>query len=564
MNKFFTLAVDLNALGLAGLVRRITIELKRATVADSFVIVPDFKRSIEVSTATVNVLLLPNTAGSVYEITLHGGTGVLFGAYFIMPQANANLIDLNLLTAYPETGSTGCCKDGESAYTQWITYNTTENTYLELTDIYQLFQSSNYTTINEFITAINLTNVYNSWVTNNYEVENKYITENNLTEIYNTYIEDNSSTVFNDFLVSQNLTSNFNTWLTTHKTELTTLFLKTTLASAAYNSYIINHPNVTPREFLAAIGAEDGFNAWLEDRVSKLTEEAFNRMQTGKSGKTPVTSKFEKFWISMCGAYVPVPEGYEAPESQLDLVVNMITLPTDIFFEQHQTQHISVLSEQAFPIVMACDQGFYIKDAGHYSEEGTPYTDPIELVSDDSGDFNPFSMLSAGQRLYAKAGSTLGFTWSEKPTAEILTTVTLVAKKRVEADLDTATIKLSGWFKVHDSINGWIGDSKGLQYIVNLRQLELYSDSYRFIEDIIPSFFYDAFYISASGYNGNFQHGTVTVKNMSPFARQLTLVPNNSAPHYVSSIDELSNDLPPNVEMRNGAIILNLAANQDT
>src|SRR5690606_11613241 len=205
------------------------------------------------------------------------------------------------------------------------------------------------------------------------------------------------------------------------------------------------------------------------------------------------------------------------------------------------------LAEQPTPIMMDCDQGFYIKDVGHYTEEGTPYADPIELVS-DGGDFNPFSMLSAGQRLYAKAGSTLGFMWSEKPTSETAATVTLVAKKRVESESDTAIVKLSGWFQIHDSINGWVrdsmlgGDPDSLRVVLNLNQFAFFSDDYKFEDTFLSNFFYDDFSATASGFDPvRYQHGTATIKNMSNVARQLTLVPYNSGLGFISSIDENPN-----------------------
>lgn len=484
--------------------------------------------------------------------------------------------DLLLVSQKQTSGGYLTCKvtadnlKGSSAYEQWVEYNTSENTYLTMQSIYQIQQVSNYSTVNDFITATNLTDTYNSWVENDYEVQNNYLIENNLEEEFNTYNSQIDNATFVGFIEANNLTSDYSSWLVTNETKLQTLFMQVTNAIVAYNSYVTTNQNTTEREFLVAIGAEDGFNAWLEDRVVKLTEDAFNSMIVGKNAKSAVVSKYEKFWISICGVYQPAPVDPAAapvPDSQFDTLINAIVLPTDIFFEQHQIHHAQK-SSGAPSVAMVSSTGFHIRDVGNYNNEDSVHTDTsesVELIANDDGTIAPFSMLSAGQRLYVKTGSTLQFNWTVKPVEETFVSLTLVVKKKMEADSDTAVVKLSGHFQIHDSINGWVKSAGGSRSVLSINQFAFFSDGYLFADDFLSNFFYTDFSAVATGYDPVFfQNGTVTVKNMSNVGRVLTLVPYNLDAGFISSIDENPNDLASNVEIRNGALVLTLAANQDS
>lgn len=253
-----------------------------------------------------------------------------------------------------------------------------------------------------------------------------------------------------------------------------------------------------------------------------------------------------------------------------DLFINAIVLPTDIFFEGSQIHQIFSSDEGTPDIRMSSSKGFYYREAGHYNEQGEfDDTDIILSVSPD-GVFKPFG-LSATERLYVPAGSTLTFEWLEAPTIATVKTITLVANKKVEPELDTAVVKLSGWFLIHDSAKGWVrnstlsGGAEALRVVLKLSQFALYSNGALFDDAFLSNFFYEDFSAVATGLTGSyFESGTVTIKNMSNVPRVLTLVPYNSGLSFISSIDENPNDLPPNVEIRNGALVLNLAANQDS
>ncbi len=600
MNKFFTLAVDLNALGLAGLVRRITIELKRATVADSFVIVPDFKRSIEVSTATVNVLLLPNTAGSVYEITLHGGTGVLFGAYFIMPQANANLIDLNLLTAYPEAdagsattflelldapktyanqkgkvvivkenesglefGEGGSGEDGKSAFDLWVADNSSALAYLKNKSIEDLSQDSGATNPQTFITNNNLTNLYNSWVNNNIDVINNYLIENNLLNEYITYVEDNTSNTFQTFLTNQNLISNYNTWLTTNKITLINQFMTENSAILVYEQYVINNPSTTINQFITNIGVADEFDAWAADRITKLTKELFAEYTKGKDAKTAIQTQYEQFWLSVTGSYIEPEEHVDFTDNEK--LIAVLTLPSEIFFEQHQLHSFFNSTQEENSLVLGALNGFEIRKVGFYGESGTPF--PYDIFLDHLGESSnteiaPFSMLEDGDRLYVPYPNVLFVAWDSTPHEDTVLSITLCAKKKIERDTDTAVLKMGGRFQIKDSIKGWVKVG-GMPAILGVEQFATFSDEILFADDFASQFFYEDFSVVAEGANGIFNTKfPVNIKNTSNVARTLTFVPYKNNVLYQGVFD--SNNLPTNVKVVNGNLVVTLAANQDT
>lgn len=100
-SQAFTLSIDTSLIGLGTDAVRATAILRRATVFDSFVIVPDLKESIVLTAGVGTVKLLPNTQGSVYEFLVFNAAGnKILGCFFIMPEADAALVDLDLLTAW--------------------------------------------------------------------------------------------------------------------------------------------------------------------------------------------------------------------------------------------------------------------------------------------------------------------------------------------------------------------------------------------------------------------------------------------------------------------------------
>lgn len=99
MQNFYTLHIDPVALGIPSALS-CEIVLRRATVADSFVIVPQFKK--RVTSLPADVPMLTNDPGSIYEISILDSSGkAAAGMFFDMPDHDANLADLDLLSAWP-------------------------------------------------------------------------------------------------------------------------------------------------------------------------------------------------------------------------------------------------------------------------------------------------------------------------------------------------------------------------------------------------------------------------------------------------------------------------------
>lgn len=104
----YLLSVDTALLNLAN-VKRAEFRIKRAIVADSFIIVPDFKKIVTVTSQSFTVELLRNTPGSIYEVIMYDDKSQVLGAFFDMPEDAANLHELELNTSYPIAGAGGCC-----------------------------------------------------------------------------------------------------------------------------------------------------------------------------------------------------------------------------------------------------------------------------------------------------------------------------------------------------------------------------------------------------------------------------------------------------------------------
>lgn len=103
----YLLSVDTALLNLAN-VKRAEFRIKRAIVADSFIIVPDFKKIVTVTSQSFTVELLRNTPGSIYEVIMYDDKSQVLGAFFDMPEDAANLHELVLNTSYPLAGTGGC------------------------------------------------------------------------------------------------------------------------------------------------------------------------------------------------------------------------------------------------------------------------------------------------------------------------------------------------------------------------------------------------------------------------------------------------------------------------
>lgn len=98
MQNFYTLHIDPVSLGIPG-ATSCEIALLRATVADSFVIVPGFKKRI--ASLPADCKMIPNDPGSIYEITFFKQGKAESSAFFEMPDHDADIADVDLLSAWP-------------------------------------------------------------------------------------------------------------------------------------------------------------------------------------------------------------------------------------------------------------------------------------------------------------------------------------------------------------------------------------------------------------------------------------------------------------------------------
>lgn len=320
----------------------------------------------------------------------------------------------------------------------------------------------------------------------------------------------------------------------------------------------------TLQDFVNTYNLDDDLIEWLDGRITNLSEQAFLDSLRGKNGKALAVNPFEKFWISISGHYVPDESDPPAPDNKYDMVLGSVLLPTEIFIEGSQ-EHKCVFLDESEVITLSSSQGFFLKKETQYKELGTPISTPFDITAQKGKNtIRPFN-LRAGDRLYIPAGSLLTFAWKDKPTKEVLTTLTLVAKKKHEPNSDTAIVKLSGRFTIWDSREGWIRDSSGYPHILDISQFAVFSDERLFDDAFISNYLFTDYSIATTGtYDTVFNRfGTVVIKNESKYARTLKLIPYKQEGEPTPYDGEIDNyDLPPNVEYAGGALEITLEANQ--
>lgn len=99
------LSINPSAMDYVGVVRA-DIVLRRATVVDTFVIIPmDFRAQVVLSGGIGTVGLLANTYGSIYDCSLFDADDQKVGQFFFdMPDQDCAIADLVKLTAWPMQG----------------------------------------------------------------------------------------------------------------------------------------------------------------------------------------------------------------------------------------------------------------------------------------------------------------------------------------------------------------------------------------------------------------------------------------------------------------------------
>lgn len=125
MTDTYNLAVNFSNLELNAPIVRARIEIRRSYLVDTFVVVPELKMDVVVDGEDFEVPLIPNTYGSFYEIVLWSEHTEELRCFFIMPAADTQLQNLELLTAYPNQLSGSSEPEGAHRFTDL--YDTPNN-----------------------------------------------------------------------------------------------------------------------------------------------------------------------------------------------------------------------------------------------------------------------------------------------------------------------------------------------------------------------------------------------------------------------------------------------------
>jgi hypothetical protein len=123
MSRVYILTIVGSELNLTADFVRAEINNRRSYLNDSFITIPELSiKQLGIIDSTLEVRLLPNDYGSFYEIALFDiNDNELLRCFFIMPDADSNLHELRLLTAYPEVTSIA---------TSFLALSDTPNSYL--------------------------------------------------------------------------------------------------------------------------------------------------------------------------------------------------------------------------------------------------------------------------------------------------------------------------------------------------------------------------------------------------------------------------------------------------
>ena len=441
-------------------------------------------------------------------------------------------------------------------YQQYITANEnktfnnfiTENNH---TDVFNNFVTVNQTTLQQtFVNNTTMGDVYNNYYQTN--VVNQFLTQNNLTEQYQQYVTVNQNKTFNDFITENNHTDVFNNYVTQNN------ITYQTIAQQVINQYQL----------------QTTYQQWIDNRVTNLTQNIYIQLMTPKAVRPVPLPQWEDFWINLFSNSLP------ADATGLDLIIQQIALPDTIMFSNTDSFHLSyTLSDPLNPLTVLpylLMHGRFAKiDITNPSGTLVPVASPIKIsigVSNGDNVKNIRLPISGNERLLCGGYSSLRFEWESALQALAAISITLIAKKRKIIPSDSSTIKLSGWFKIKDSIKGNVldaaptGDLYGQRGVFGVSSFGIISDE--LITSTAPDsqWFYDDFSVVATGYNGDLQNATVHIKNMSKQARTLTFTPVNFAGmgySYKSSIDNTEFNLPANARLENGSIFIDLAASED-
>ena len=420
--------------------------------------------------------------------------------------------------------------------------------FLEKNSLHELFSTfikNNLDFISStFVNSVTMADVYNDYY--NTEVIKKFITESNLTQLFEDYKEENSyyqsniQKLFNDFIEKNNYTNIFDTYITNNN--ITT-------------ENIVN--NIINKYDLIS-----NYNNWVDNRTTNITVVNYNEAVAPKVTKVPAIAEWEDFWICLFSNSVP------KDATGLGLIINRIAIPDMVILDADDLQLSSVkfdglsVGDSVPNILMKGDFSRFIgKDS---PPSPMQYEIPLNIAV--SSDHSKVELpLDKGEKILISSPQVIEFSLESTPSTDMAISLTLKARKRKLVPADSAVIKLSGQFKITDSINGSIISAAYMDYygardahmVSSLgvhNWQKLWAKDLKVVTEIE---------IIATGYDQKLQGATVYVKNNTDSPRSVRFSPvgfnGMGDGTFTSSLDNTVFDLPPNAIFDNGDIVVSLA-----
>lgn len=432
-----------------------------------------------------------------------------------------------------------------SAYQkQAVMFRSFQN-FLEKNSLHELFSTfmkNNLDFISsEFVNSLTMGDVYNDYY--NTEVINKFITENKLTQLFDEYKENffdqnNIQKLFNDFIEKNNYTNIFDTYITNNN-----------ITTENIVNNIINRYNLI-----------SNYNNWVDNRITNITVVNYNEAVAPKVTKVPAIAEWEDFWICLFSNSVP------KDATGLGLIINRVVIPDMVILDADDLQLSSVkfdgLNASPPNILM---KGKFFKFIG---KDSPPSPMPLEIplkISMSSSHSDVELPLKQGEKILINSPQVIEFSLESAPSTDMAISLTLKARKRKLVPADSAVIKLSGQFKITDSINGSIISAAYMDYYGArdahmVSSLGVHNWQKLWAKDLKVM---TEIEIIATGYDQRLQGATVYVKNNTNSPRSVRFSPvgfnGMGDGTFTSSLDNTVFDLPPNAIFDNGDIVVFLA-----
>ena len=412
-----------------------------------------------------------------------------------------------------------------------------------LHELFSTFMKNNLDFISSaFVNSVTMADVYSDYY--NTEVIKKFITESNLTQLFEDYKEENSyyqnniQKLFNDFIEKNNYTNVFDTYITNNN--ITT-------------ENIVN--NIINKYDLIS-----NYNNWVDNRITNITVINYNEAVAPKVTKVPAIAEWEDFWICLFSNSVP------KDATGLGLIINRIAIPDMVILDADDLQLSSVKIDGLDPslpnILM---KGYFFKFINKDSPP-SPMSTEITLNISPSSSYSKVELpLKQGEKILINSPQVIEFSLESAPSNDMAISLTLKARKRKLVPADSAVIKLSGQFKITDSINGSIISAEYMDYYGArdahmVSSLGVHNWQKLWAKDLKVM---TEIEIIATGYDQKLQGAAVYVKNNTNSPRTVRFSPvgfnGMGDGTFTSSLDNTFFDLPPNAIFDNGDIVVSLA-----